>query len=90
MSSLSREKGDTLLTEADRLARALGDLRRGAPIALIGADDGALVIAAEETTDARLTALRAIAPRPVRLAISAARAATLKARAYDGDLARIT
>jgi GTP cyclohydrolase II len=73
----------------DRLNRARADLRRGLPIAL--ADDGqgagALVAAAETLAPDRLAALRALG-RPV-VALTDRRAATLKAHAYDGDLARI-
>ncbi len=75
-----------ILTLSDRLARARGDLRLGLPVALAGAGDW--LAAAVETLDAaRLADLRRLgAPE---LAITARRAETLKARAYDGDLARI-
>lgn len=71
----------------ERLARARGDLRLGLPVVLTGEGQAALAVAAEVLTPERLAALRAIA-RPV-LAVTAWRAATLKARAYDTDLARI-
>ena len=48
----------------------------------------ALVMAAETLAAARLADLRALGGQPV-LAITARRATTLKARAYDGDLARV-
>ncbi|SIO48159.1 GTP cyclohydrolase II [Rhodovulum sp. ES.010] len=68
----------------ERLARARGDLRMGVPVVL-----GPLVVLAAETlTQPRLQALRALGGTPV-LAITARRAATLKARPYDGDLARL-
>ncbi len=70
------------------LARARADLRMGVPVVLEGEDGAALAVAAETLTDARLDDLRALGPAPV-LAITARRATTLKARAYDGDLARI-
>ena len=70
------------------LARARADLRMGVPVVLQGEDCAALAVAAETLTDARLDDLRALDPAPV-LAITARRATTLKARAYDGDLARI-
>ena len=70
------------------LARARADLRMGVPVILQGEDGAALAVAAETLTDARLDDLRALDPAPV-LAITARRATTLKARAYDGDLARI-
>lgn len=78
-----------LISETDRSARAISELRRGAPIVLRGADQALLVAAAEMVEPMRLEALRRIGGGAGVLAISAARAATLKARSYDGDLARI-
>jgi GTP cyclohydrolase II len=74
-------------TPAEHLARARADLRLGLPVVL--ADGAAQVLAAAaETLDApRLAAILGLG-RPV-LAVTAHRAATLKARAYDGDLARL-
>ncbi|MDO6591801.1 GTP cyclohydrolase II [Loktanella sp. D2R18] len=69
----------------ERLARARADLRMGVPIVL---DGGAIILAAETLTGARLAALRALGGDPV-LAVTSWRAQTLKARAYDGDVARI-
>lgn len=69
----------------ERLARARADLRMGVPIVL---DDGALVLAAETLDVARLADLRTLGGVPV-LAVTGWRAQTLKARAYDGDIARI-
>ncbi|RKT30493.1 GTP cyclohydrolase II [Roseovarius halotolerans] len=74
------------LTET--LARARADLRMGVPVVLETAEGAALVLAAETLDGQRLADLRALGGQPV-LAISARRAATLKARAYDGDIARI-
>jgi GTP cyclohydrolase II len=75
------------LSPAERLTRAKGDLRMGVPVVLAGAG-GAVLVAAVEALDAdRLADLRGFGA-PV-LAITARRAETLKARAYDGDLARI-
>lgn len=71
----------------ERLARARGDLRMGVPIVLAGGGTAAVLIAVEELDVARLADLRALG-RP-ELAITLRRAETLKARAYDGDLARI-
>ncbi|MBD3665674.1 GTP cyclohydrolase II [Sulfitobacter sp. TSTF-M16] len=71
----------------EQLARARADLRMGVPIVLCGAPS-ALVMAAETLSAQRLTDLLALGGAPV-LAITARRAQTLKARAYDGDLARI-
>jgi len=68
----------------ERIARARGDLRMGVPVVV-----GPLVVLAAETlTPARLAALRGLGGTPV-LAITARRAETLKARPYDGDIARL-
>jgi GTP cyclohydrolase II len=75
------------LSIAERLSRAKGDLRMGVPVVLCGAGGAALVAAVEALDEDRLTDLRGFGP--VVLAITARRAETLKARAYDGDLARI-
>jgi len=69
----------------ERLARARADLRMGVPVVL---DGGALVLAAETLDAARLADLRTLGGQAV-LAVTAWRAETLKARAYDGDVARI-
>lgn len=71
----------------ERLNRARADLRVGLPVVLTDGPAVALVAAAETLGAARLEALRGLGP-PV-VALTAHRAATLKARAYDGDLARI-
>jgi len=71
----------------DRLNRARGDLRMGLPVVIAGPAGGALVAAAETLDPVRLADLAALGA-PV-LALTAHRARTLKARAYDGDLARI-
>ncbi|WP_274960807.1 GTP cyclohydrolase II [Lentibacter algarum] len=72
----------------ETLARARADLRIGVPVVLLSADGAALVMAAETAESARLEAMRARGLAPV-LAITARRAETLKARSYDGDMARI-
>jgi GTP cyclohydrolase II len=59
----------------------------GVPVVLCGAGSAALVAAVETLDARRLSDLRQVGA-PV-LAITAWRAATLKARAYDGDVARI-
>ncbi len=69
----------------ERLARARADLRMGVPVVLEG---GALVLAGETLDAARLADLRALGG-PAVLAVTGRRAETLKARAYDGDIARI-
>ncbi|MCG6885238.1 MAG: GTP cyclohydrolase II [Silicimonas sp.] len=71
----------------ERLARARTDLRLGLPVVLQQGEEAVLVLAAEGLTEARFASLRAHGG-PV-LVISARRAETLKARAYDGDLARL-
>ncbi|MBK1634256.1 GTP cyclohydrolase II [Rhodovulum adriaticum] len=68
----------------ERLARARGDMRMGVPV-VVGP---LLVLAAETLVPERLAALRALDGQPV-LAITARRAETLKARAYDDDIARL-
>ena len=75
------------LSIAERLSRAKGDLRMGVPVVLCGTGGAALVAAVEALDADRLADLRGFGP-PV-LAITERRATTLKARAYDGDLARI-
>lgn len=74
----------TLLpTLAETISRARTDLRVGLPVVI----DGHLAAAVETLSPERLAALRALG-RPV-LVLTARRAGTLKAHAYDGDLARI-
>ena len=73
-------------TLTEKLARARGDLRMGVPVVLVGGG-AVLVIAVEELDAARLADFRALG-QPV-VALTLRRAETLKARAYDGDLARI-
>jgi GTP cyclohydrolase II len=75
------------LTSQEVLARARADLRMGAVVVLLGEGDGALVVACEVATAERLADLRGLGP--VDLALTARRAGTLKATAYDEDLARI-
>jgi GTP cyclohydrolase II len=70
----------------ERLTRARGDLRMGVPVVLCGQGKGALAVAVEALTPARLADLRALGP--VELAITARRAETLKTPPYDGDLLR--
>lgn len=74
-------------TLTERLNRARADLRMGLPVVLTEEGRALLVAASEVLSDERLRDLRALGA-PV-LAITARRAETLKARAYDGDLARI-
>jgi GTP cyclohydrolase II len=69
------------------IARARGDLRMGVPIVLSGPDHSVLVAAAETLNADRLHQMQVLGD--MVLAITARRAETLKARAYDGDLARV-
>ncbi len=74
---------------SELLARARADLRMGLPVVLTD-DSGLSVLAvATETLSAqRLADLRGLGSDPV-VTITGRRAETLKARAYDGDLARV-
>ena len=74
-------------TMIERTARARGDLRMGVPIVLVGAGQAVLAVAIEALSPTRLAELRKVGA--LELVITARRAETLKARAYDGDLARI-
>lgn len=71
------------------LARARADLRMGVPVILTD-DSGTsvLALACETLTPQRLADLRGLQGDPV-IAVTVRRAETLKARAYDGDLARV-
>jgi len=69
------------------IARIRLDLRLGVPVVLTGHGVSAVVLAAETAAPDRLAALRDLGA-PV-LAVTARRAETLRARAYDGDVARI-
>ena len=71
----------------ETLARARADLRMGVPIVLTG-PISVLAVAVETLSPERLAAIRALGGGPV-LALTGWRAQTLKARAYDGDVARI-
>lgn len=72
----------------ETLARARADLRMGVPVVLTGGSGDAIILAAETIDQARLADIRALGGNPV-LAITGRRAETLKARAYDGDIARV-
>ncbi|WP_424967131.1 GTP cyclohydrolase II [Dinoroseobacter sp. S375] len=69
-------------------ARARADLRMGVPVVLRAGARFALALATETLTAARLAAVIERSEDAV-LAITARRAETLRAIAYDGDLARI-
>ncbi|MFN4058316.1 MAG: GTP cyclohydrolase II [Roseinatronobacter sp.] len=78
---------DFRLSPSELVNRARADLRLGVPVVL---RDGAaaLVLAVEATHSARLAQLQALGPG-LTLALTRHRADTLKARAYDGDVARV-
>ena len=76
------------LSVEEVVARARADLRIGAPVALVSGAGGAIAIAVETLSADRLGDLRA-SGADLDLAVSHRRAETLKARAYDGDVARI-
>ncbi|MFA8384990.1 MAG: GTP cyclohydrolase II [Pelagibaca sp.] len=71
----------------DLLARARSDLRMGVPIVL-GGVQGLLVLAVESLGVERLADVIALGAE-ADLVLTGRRAATLKARAYDGDVARV-
>ena len=73
---------------SEQIARARGDLRMGVPVVIVSESGGILVQATETLTPERTEKARGLAGETV-LTITARRAETLKARAYDGDLARI-
>ncbi|MEE2861650.1 MAG: GTP cyclohydrolase II [Paracoccus sp. (in: a-proteobacteria)] len=70
-------------TLAEAIARARADLRMGLPVVL----GDHLAAAVETLSPERLADLRALGPAV--LVLTGRRAETLKARVYDGDLARI-
>jgi len=74
----------------ERLARARADLGMGVPVVVRGTGESqALLVLAAETLDAvRLADLRDL-QGAASLVVTNRRAETLKARAYDGDIARL-
>ncbi|GAA6209271.1 GTP cyclohydrolase II [Cognatishimia sp. WU-CL00825] len=72
----------------ERLARARADLRMGVPIVVTGNGQSILVASSETIAEQRLKDIQALDGETV-LVITARRAETLKARAYDTELARI-
>ena len=74
-------------TLPERIARARSDLRMGAGVVVTDGSTSALVIAVEVLGAERLQSIRQLGS-PL-LALTARRAETLKARAYDGDIARV-
>lgn len=72
----------------ERVARARADFRMGLAVLLRAGPDAALVAAAETVSAERLADFRALGGS-LDLVVTARRAETLRARAYDGDVARI-
>ncbi len=86
---MARDPNSSLFpTPAERVSRARADLRMGVPVVIAKGESGLVVLAAETAGAERVATLRALGTQPV-VAVTAWRAGTLKARAYDGDLARI-
>ena len=73
---------------SELFARARSDFRLALPIVIRNGDSGALAISAETVREDRLAALIKM-DGPTVLALTERRSSTLKARAYDGDIARI-
>lgn len=71
--------------KSELIARARADLRMGVPVVFT---DGLVFVAVETLTPSRLDALSKIGTPPI-ITVTDWRAQTLKARAYDGDIARI-
>ncbi|QDY68346.1 GTP cyclohydrolase II [Qingshengfaniella alkalisoli] len=69
------------------IARSRGDLRMGLGIVLRSGDQQGLAFAAETLDADRLANARRLGPAVI--ALTARRAETLKARSYDGDVARV-
>ena len=78
------------LSVEEAVARARADLRIGAPLLLTADGAAVLAVAAETCSSERIADLRAISADVPDLVVTHRRADTLRARAYDGDLARIT
>jgi GTP cyclohydrolase II len=76
-----------LPSPAERVARARADLRMGLPVVLMRGEDRLMVLAAETAQAGRVRALQGLGQAVAAIAVR--RAETLKARAYDGDLARV-
>ena len=72
-----------LPTLEEQIFRARAELRMGLAVQI----DGWIAASVETLRPDRLAAICALGP--MQLAVTARRAETLKARAYDGDLARV-
>ena len=69
------------------IARAANELRLGLPLIIKCGDQQILALSAETADDERIGMM--LAEPQAKLAVTARRAQTLKARIYDGDIARI-
>ncbi|NNE82259.1 MAG: GTP cyclohydrolase II [Silicimonas sp.] len=74
-------------TLLERIARARSDLRLGLPVVLSEGDKRAVALAVDGLDSARFSTARELGSAV--LVVTARRARTLNARAYDGDLARL-
>jgi GTP cyclohydrolase II len=74
-------------TPTERVSRARADLRMGVPVVIASGEAGLCGLGRRNGGRQRVAALRALGRS--RSGDHARRAETLKARAYDGDLARI-
>ena len=75
-------------SHTETLARARSDLRLGLPVVLTNNGSAMLAAGVEVLSKERLQSLRELGA--MELALTARRAETLKARAYDGDLVRLS
>ena len=73
----------------EQIARARTDMRLGLPFVIEDGASGLLVVAAETVNEDRFAFFTAYPHSAPVVAITAWRAATLKARVYDDDLARV-
>ena len=73
---------------SELFARARNDFRLALPIVIRNGGAGAIAMSAETVLKDRLAALMSL-EGPTVLALTERRSSTLKARAYDGDIARI-
>jgi len=76
------------LSIAERTARLRADMRMGVGVVLSQGEHAFLVMAAETLTRQRLVGFKGLTTQ-ASIAITTRRAETLRARAYDGDLARL-
>lgn len=80
-----------MIGDDDRAARARHEMRSGAPVAIVHGDSAWVALSAETLRPERFDRLRSALGRDDwRIAVTARRAETLKARVYDRDIARIS